>query len=968
MSATRPDKSDALAVRIFLASPGDVADERALARKVLEQLQYDPFLRGRVTIETIAWDRPGADTPMLATMTPQEAISTQLPKPSECDVVVVIFWSRMGTPLPEEYVKEDGSRYLSGTEWEYLEALTASEETGSPKVLVYRRTEERAFSADDPDIEEHLSQWRSVKDFFADFRNSDGSIRNAYNEYDTPDTFEKKLDVHLRELLSQVLRERAPRTESGQFSASATEPEDDAGAAPPLWQGSPFPGLRAFGPNDAPIYFGRGLETDGLVRRIADGQRFVAVVGLSGSGKSSLVSAGLLPRLANNAVPGSRDWLVLRITPGELGDDPFIALASAFRPVVDARNQSVKEVARTLEKTPAVLSELVGALLKERPAWAELLAIVDQFEELYTVAAEEYRNAFSHLIAAAAKCPRLRVVLTLRGDFYHRAIGHPELARLLRTGSFPLAAPGPAALEEMITRPAERAGLEFDPVTLPQIILEDTGAKPGALPLMAFALNELYEARTEDGKLTESAYEGFGGVQGAIGQRAEQTFEELDGTAQQALASVFSELVEVTEAENGWVATRRHASRDKVASVDTHQGAATLVNAFDGARLLVGGRDGDGQALVEVAHEALFRNWERLEKWISERGRDIQLVRNLSQAADDYAAGQGDRWKRRLRREAEAAVSRLGTVPSEPVSAFLRASRRRTSRVVGLGSLAGVSGIFMLAFIAYLQSSGFDPALAADVLAARFGLDYNEPQMVPIEGGSFEMGCLEPVDRCQEDELPVRYITIKPFKIGKYEVTFEEYELFLAVIGGQLPSHEGWGRGRRPVINVSWEDAVAYASWLSERTGKSYRLPTEAEWEYAARAGTTTAFSTGDCIHTDQANYHGDFDYADCPATEVFRSKTVEVGSLDSPNPWGLHDLHGNVWEWVQDCWHKTYDDAPEDGFAWEEDSGGVCAERVVRGGAWFLGPVFLRSADRDRGTAESRLNYVGFRLAQDVE
>lgn len=137
-------------LQVFLASPGDVADERALALTVLEQLQYDPLLRGRITIETVAWDKPGACIPMLATMTPQEAIKQGLPKPAECDIVIVIFWSRMGTPLPADWKKPDGTGYLSGTEWEYLNALEAFDSQGKPKVLVYRRTEKQTLDQDDP--------------------------------------------------------------------------------------------------------------------------------------------------------------------------------------------------------------------------------------------------------------------------------------------------------------------------------------------------------------------------------------------------------------------------------------------------------------------------------------------------------------------------------------------------------------------------------------------------------------------------------------------------------------------------------------------------------------------------------------------------------------------------------------------------------------------------------------------------
>src|SRR5512144_1325207 len=151
-----------LHLRVFLASPGDVADERALALRVLEQLQYDPLLRGRITIETVAWDKPGAGTPMLATMTSQEAIKQGLQAPAECDIVIVIFWSRMGTPLPVEWKKPDGSSYLSGTEWEYLNALEAAEKQGSPKILVYRRTERIPLYPDDPDFAANTQQWRLV--------------------------------------------------------------------------------------------------------------------------------------------------------------------------------------------------------------------------------------------------------------------------------------------------------------------------------------------------------------------------------------------------------------------------------------------------------------------------------------------------------------------------------------------------------------------------------------------------------------------------------------------------------------------------------------------------------------------------------------------------------------------------------------------------------------------------------------
>lgn len=222
--------------------------------------------------------------------------------------------------------------------------------------------------------------------------------------------------------------------------AAANAPESPEG--PKCWEDSPFPGLRAFGEDDAPIYFGRGRETDGLIRRLAEGARFITVVGASGSGKSSLVAAGLLPRLKDNATLGSRDWLRIRFTPGELGDNPFIALASGFKSALNRHTLNVRDAAQRMTTESNALDELVRSMLENQPDWAELLLFVDQFEELFTVVNEKYRGAFCDLLAHATKLPQLRIVATQRADFYHRCVEQPVLAELLRVGSYPLAAPG----------------------------------------------------------------------------------------------------------------------------------------------------------------------------------------------------------------------------------------------------------------------------------------------------------------------------------------------------------------------------------------------------------------------------------------------------------------------------------------------------------------------------------------------
>ena len=240
------------------------------------------------------------------------------------------------------------------------------------------------------------------------------------------------------------------------------------------------------------------------------------------------------------------------------------------------------------------------------------------------------------------------------------------------------------------------------------------------------------------------------------------------------------------------------------------------------------------------------------------------------------------------------------------------------------------------------------------------------PEMVMVPTGCFRMGSPDTETGRDSDEGPVRTVTIsKRIAIGKYEVTFADYDRFAdATTGVDRPGDQGWGRGTRPVINVSQTDAKAYADWLSAQTGKSYRLPTEAEWEYAARAGTTTRYSWGDSITCSQASY-GRWGGGSCNTSrDTNLARTMGVGSF-AANPFGLYDTHGNVYEFVEDCWHNNYEGAPSDGSAWT--TGCVGTRAVVRGGSWYFFPLWVRSADRFRFWPSNRFLNVGFRLVQDI-
>ena len=224
------------------------------------------------------------------------------------------------------------------------------------------------------------------------------------------------------------------------------------------------------------------------------------------------------------------------------------------------------------------------------------------------------------------------------------------------------------------------------------------------------------------------------------------------------------------------------------------------------------------------------------------------------------------------------------------------------------------------------------------------------PPLVVVATGSFTMG--SPANEAgRDDDETRRRVTVAAFAAGVHEVTFAQWDACVDAGGcnGYRPDDGGWGRGRRPVINVNWTDAQAYVAWLSSTTGNTYRLLTEQEWEYVARAGTATPFHTGATIGARQANYDGRTAYAD-GATGEYRQRTLPVGAFPA-NRFGLYDVHGNVAEMVADCY----------------DAGGDCARRVVRGGSWGDAPQFLRAAYRSWCGPALRNVHNGFRVARDI-
>jgi formylglycine-generating enzyme required for sulfatase activity len=254
------------------------------------------------------------------------------------------------------------------------------------------------------------------------------------------------------------------------------------------------------------------------------------------------------------------------------------------------------------------------------------------------------------------------------------------------------------------------------------------------------------------------------------------------------------------------------------------------------------------------------------------------------------------------------------------------------------------------------------------------------PELVVLRAGRFQMGSPEHERKiamacgAQKNwlarETPQHWVGIaRPFAMGRYPVTVGEWRAFVEATGWQPAGEVDWAApgfpqtDLHPVVGVTWGDARQYVAWLSERTGRRYRLPSEAEWEYACRAGTRTAFSFGDAIDTSLANYDGNFTW-NGGARGEYRRGTTPVTRF-APNPWGLHDMHGNVWEWVQDVMHDSYEGAPLDGSAWE--TGGERARRILRGGSWLYNPRYLRSALRNGFSAVMANDIVGFRVVREL-
>jgi formylglycine-generating enzyme required for sulfatase activity len=780
-----------------------------------------------------------------------------------------------------------------------------------------------------------------------------------------------------------------------------------------LWRySSPYRGLAAMEEKDSDYFFGREQQTvDMLSALAASADRLPVLLGNSGVGKSSLAQAGILAALKRQAWPDgvekapewphafqeSRRWCFLTVKPGT---EPLKALVESFLNTWQLGATDPERVKQQngwielLRDGKGMLRDLLDATERrykelDRAQPPAFLLYMDQGEELYVRAEEQQRRRFSEVIGQGAGDPRLYMLMSMRADFLGELQKDEPLFKVHRKIDVPPLRE--AELREVVSRPAELLSARFEPAGLVDIITrraaEDSVKDVGALPLLSYTLDDMWTQMVKRGdgvlRLPAGSFE-LGGV---LSDRAD-AFLAAHPNSQGELRRIFTlKLATVREGEEP---TRRLAARSEFTNEEWR-----LVSelADHPNRLLVTATSEAGETYAEVAHEAIFRRWDKLRNWIAAEREflawrtGLEAARRAWQKTLDSskndallmgaALTQGQSWFAKRRDD-------LPVIDQDFIDQSSRRERRARSRarrvqalvyVLLVGSIAGLIGWINQSYLRqqlnwyttgrpYMIQQVRPYVLTADAeRALKPGNSFREcakdcPEMVVVPAGEFMMGSRPDDSDHYENEGPLHRVTIaRPLAVSKFEVTFEQWDACVAFGTCAHVPDSNMGRGTQPVINLNWYHAQQYVTWFSKMTGRSYRLLSEAEWEYAARAGTTTAYSWGDELGKNNANCNG------C-GSEWDGRRTAPVGSF-AANQFGLYDMHGNVWEWVEDCLHTNYEGAPDEGSAWTAQ--GDCNNRVIRGGSWIGYPVGLRSAVRFWFSADDHGTDLGFRVARTL-
>ncbi len=626
-------------IRVFISSPSDVRPERGIAARVVQRLarEFSYYFR----VEPVLWERE----PLLASHHFQELITP----PRQTDIVVVVLWSRLGMPLPDEakWAGPLSGRRVTGTEWEFEDALASYRERAMPDLMLYRK---RAKANPESDRQEAVEDWLRQRDLVEDFmrrwfRDSEGKSATAASwSFTDGAAFEAMLEEHLRALLRKRL------------SGSAE------GATIRWHRGSPYRGLEAFEPEHEQIFFGRTRARNEvrelLARQAARGNAFVLVMGASGSGKSSLVKAGVLPELREAGMVGQVALVRHAITRPGAASDSVSGLAAALftgtalpelaepplgytaETMTDLLRRVPEEAMQPIRKALSAAGRAAGLTAQGE---ARLLVVIDQLEEMFTAegATAEGRERYVAALRALASSGVAWVIATMRSDFFDRLERLPALAALAQgEAKYLLTAPDGSEIGQIIRQPAREAGVRFEVdekagQSLDEVIQEVAARDAGSLPLLEYLLDQLWHCRTENGILTYAAYHDLGGLEGAIGRRAEAVLASQAAEVQAALPRLLRALVTVRPGIQGAV-TARYARIEQF-----REGGAELrlIAALldPQARLLAAAGDA-----LRVTHEALLTHWPRARDQIARDRSDLQLRARLEDQSARWQAATGN--------------------------------------------------------------------------------------------------------------------------------------------------------------------------------------------------------------------------------------------------------------------------------------------------------------------------------------
>ena len=1019
--------------KIFLASPGDVQEERQHVRSVIEQLNGELLFRDSIKIELIAWDQAGVEVPLQAGLPPQEAIDLGIPNPCDCDLVIVIFWSRIGTLLSSDYIKPDGSRFLSGTEWEYHNAINVFKEHSRSCVWLYRRTEIPVFLVNDLEKYEKIKQWDWVEGFFGSLTNSDSSINSGVNEYPTPAKFAKRFEHHLRDRLTKELK-----TPTIPKSPSPSPPPKPAPTvshdelekeilvyrkkAETLHKYLPIAGfatqikvpvdiqdiyipLRAMmnlsGLDDIEFYSDACEAEKHLARHDAAlevplahafaeaekrNRKALVILGDPGSGKTTHLKRILL-------------WCLIK-EPESLGlPSDMLPVFLPLREMNDPAKGLDHFIQKQLDSPHLKMSDDFGQRLMKR---GNLLFLLDGLDEVADLSQREqvskwiekaftdyYDCRFIVTCRFAGYSPSVRLseqflemhVRPLSEQdaetFIHKwyAIVEKGLAKDVEQAES-IAKEKADHLIERLRQPDFRARRVFEltrnPLLLTNICL--VHRHRGTLPqhrakLYEECIDVLLEHWRESIKLNI----GINALQGRQVLQPAALWMHSEQNRTRASAQELVPIIEPVLKKIQWTGTG---------------GASKFLQLIRDESGLLTGWDQENYGFMHLGFQEYLTAREIRSRFLQEMNE-----KGKSDLLKALAAKFSDSWWQ------EVALLLLSLEDPPLFVPYMR-------EVVKLPAFANHPEIVEMSLDDTIQTSSlpfvellehglscdkkpddknqddknlWERQLLALKIVERLDKDALKPllpqfsehpderirewieqhfkektqkvikpkpsgyELVFIKGGTFMMGSDDP--EASDDEKPIHEVTLSDFYIGRYPVTNEEYARFIKATGYREPDYWGdrkYSQPRQPVGGVSWDDAKAFAKWAG------LQLPSEAQWEYAARSGGKNQKYAGSNDIDKVAWYDKNSD-----------DRLHAVGEKVA-NDIGLYDMSGNVREWCEDM-YRTYDKHNNNDPV--VSTGGV--RRVMRGGSWFFTAGCCRSAYRDWRHPALRFDFIGFRLVR---